>query len=52
MPQGIDIVSLKERLEAAKIYISLRGNSLRISPNVYNTEEDVAALCEVLREVT
>ena len=52
MPAGIDLVDLKDRLEAARIYISLRGNSLRISPNVYNTEADIAALCEVLREVS
>ncbi len=50
MPSGINLLDLKDRLESARIHISLRGKALRISPNVYNTGDDIAALVEVLRE--
>ena len=48
MPSGVDLVDLKSRLEASRVFVSLRGASLRLSPNVYNTPEDIAALIEVL----
>ncbi|WP_432412576.1 aminotransferase class V-fold PLP-dependent enzyme [Rasiella sp. SM2506] len=39
-----EIATLKEVLLKEKIYVSYRGKSIRISPNVYNTEEDVKKL--------
>ena len=41
--------TLSERLRQEKIYISVRGNSIRITPHVYNSEEDVQRLLGVLR---
>jgi selenocysteine lyase/cysteine desulfurase len=41
---------LFEDLKAAQIYLSFRGDFLRISPNVYNTEEDMMKLLQVLRK--
>jgi selenocysteine lyase/cysteine desulfurase len=35
-------------LHERKIYVSLRGNKLRIAPHVYNTAEDIERLFEVL----
>jgi selenocysteine lyase/cysteine desulfurase len=39
---------LFERLRAAKIYVSLREGSLRVSPYLYNTEADIDRLIAVL----
>ncbi|MDZ7773268.1 MAG: aminotransferase class V-fold PLP-dependent enzyme [Balneolaceae bacterium] len=51
LPSGLTNEELKTRLGARNIHVSLRGSAVRISPNVYNTEEDIAALMEVLKEV-
>lgn len=53
MPGSVDLSALKDSLAAESISASLRGTALRLSPNVYNDEEDVAALLDVLeRAVT
>ncbi|HST90322.1 MAG TPA: aminotransferase class V-fold PLP-dependent enzyme [Ktedonobacterales bacterium] len=39
---------LPERLAAADVYVSVRGNAIRVSPHLYNTAEDVARLFAVL----
>src|SRR5262249_5215412 len=39
---------LAARLAAAGVYVSLRGNSIRVSPHLYNTPEDVDRLFDVL----
>jgi selenocysteine lyase/cysteine desulfurase len=49
MPSGVDLVGLRDRLAADGISVSIRGTSLRVSPHVYNDEDDVAALGRVLR---
>ncbi|MFC7357776.1 aminotransferase class V-fold PLP-dependent enzyme [Jejudonia soesokkakensis] len=38
--------SIKDRLQAEKIFVSYRGNAIRVSPNVYNTEADLMKLVE------
>ncbi len=48
MPPGLDLTSLRDTLSARRIHVSLRGNALRVSPNVYNDAEDVAALVTAL----
>ena len=40
--------SLVEALAKERVYISLRGESLRITPHVYNSEDDVERLVHVL----
>ncbi len=51
-PKGsIDLKALKETLMAKRIYVSVRGNSIRVSPNVYNTKEDFEKLCSELIRV-
>lgn len=50
MPSGIDLAVLTASLERRKVVASLRGSALRLSPNVYNTPEDMEALLQVLRE--
>jgi selenocysteine lyase/cysteine desulfurase len=49
MPVGLELEALKAELEARRIFVSLRGSALRVSPNVYNDESDVEALIEALR---
>ncbi len=52
MPPGLEIESLVRLLRERRVHVSLRGSAVRISPNVYNDEEDVAALTEVIRDVS
>ncbi len=42
---------LPEKLAAAKVYASVRGSSLRVTPHLYNTDEDIEKLLAVLRRV-
>lgn len=51
LPAALTNEELKARLGERDIHVSLRGSAVRISPNVYNDEEDIAALLEVLRSV-
>jgi selenocysteine lyase/cysteine desulfurase len=39
---------LPERLTAARVFASVRGDALRITPHLYNTEQDRLRLLEVL----
>ena len=48
VPAGRELGALQAGLEEARIYTSLRGDALRVSPNVYNDEGDIAALQAVL----
>lgn len=41
---------LPARLAAANVYVSLRGESIRVSPHLYNTRQDVERLFAVLAE--
>ena len=40
---------LHERMHAADVIVSLRGNSIRVSPHFYNTEQDLNRLLAVLQ---
>jgi selenocysteine lyase/cysteine desulfurase len=48
MPEGLELRALKTALEERGISVSLRGQALRVSPNVYNEAADVDALIEAL----
>lgn len=43
--------SLLESLAKQRIYVSLRGRSIRVTPHVYNSEKDIERLLEVLKNV-
>lgn len=47
-PPGAELTAIKRRLDRRKVFVSLRGSALRISPNVYNDEADISALEESL----
>jgi selenocysteine lyase/cysteine desulfurase len=42
---------LPERLAAARVYAAVRLGRLRISPHVYNNEEDCARCVAALRDI-
>ena len=43
--------ALPERLARERVYVSARGDSLRVTPHLYNDEADVERLVAVLRAV-
>lgn len=47
-PHGVP-QTLLQHLEENKIYVSVRGNSIRLSPHLYNDLQDVERLFEVLK---
>jgi selenocysteine lyase/cysteine desulfurase len=49
LPKSIDNQAFTNKLLANKIIISNRGVAIRVSQNVYNTEDDLWALVEVLK---
>lgn len=51
LPERIDIRRLKEQLDQERIFVSLRGNAVRISPHVYNTAGDMERLVGLLKGV-
>lgn len=48
VPKSSDLEKIKASLRKHKIYVSIRGNAIRISQNVYNREEDLTKLTKVL----
>ena len=40
LPVGIDMKRLKQNLQDRHIYVSQRGNAIRIAPHLYNDEKD------------
>ena len=48
MPEGLDLDTLEAELESRRIFVSLGGSALRVSPHVFNHEGDVGALIEAL----
>ncbi len=51
LPAHISTDSLLLKLKENNVLVSVRGNFVRISTNVFNEEADVAALTEVLLEI-
>lgn len=49
LPDGIS-ERLVRRLSDARVYVSVRGNAIRIAPHLYNDESDIERLFAVLRE--
>lgn len=47
-PKGMP-AGLLETLHFKKVYVSVRGDAIRVSPHLYNTDADVEKLFEVLK---
>lgn len=50
LPSSVNLENLQETLKKAKISVSVRGESVRVSPHLYNEEGDLARLADILRE--
>ena len=50
LPPGADLERLKRALARHRVGVSFRGSSVRVSPNVYNTRDDVEALIAAFGE--
>lgn len=50
-PAGLDLNQVRAELAARKIFVSIRGDAIRVSPHVYNDEADLARLADALRRV-
>lgn len=48
LPQGINAEVLKKELELNRVYVSVRGEFLRISINVFNEPKDLQVLMDVI----
>ncbi len=49
LPITIDLNELKKKLDESQIFLSARGEYLRISVNVFNTEDDITKLIEAIK---
>ena len=49
LPHGLP-TGFTERLTDARVYVSLRGDSIRVAPHLYNDDRDVDRFIAVLRE--
>ncbi|MCY7359541.1 MAG: hypothetical protein LH609_19215 [Rudanella sp.] len=50
LPNTAHPVAVQQALLARKVSVSVRGRALRVSPNVYNDQNDVDAFVAVLKE--
>jgi selenocysteine lyase/cysteine desulfurase len=49
LPHGLP-AGFTERLAEARVYVSLRGDSIRAAPHLYNDDRDVERFIAVLRK--
>jgi selenocysteine lyase/cysteine desulfurase len=49
LPGGLP-AGLADRLAAARVFVSVRGDSIRVAPHLYNDERDGQRFVSVLRE--
>lgn len=50
LPKGFDIDKFKTQLNKNNIYLSVRGDYVRIASHLYNNDRDVEALLQVLKQ--
>lgn len=48
LPASANKNDVLQELQKRKVFVSLRGNNIRVSPHVYNDADDIAALMEAL----
>ncbi|UJP67074.1 aminotransferase class V-fold PLP-dependent enzyme [Mongoliitalea daihaiensis] len=48
LPSGIERTDLLKALEEAQVYVSVRGEGIRVSLHLFNTQEDIQAFIDVL----
>lgn len=50
LPEGANSILLKPILEKHNVFVSFRGDAIRVAPNVYNDRADLNALTKALEE--
>ena len=50
LPDKINPLNLKNRLDKENIYISLRGSNIRVSLNIFNDVQDIERLISVIKK--
>lgn len=50
LPKTIDLVVLKKHFEAQQVFVSFRGDAIRVSPHLYNTKEDFKKLVSCFKK--
>lgn len=50
LPPHLNLDALKAAFTKYKVYVSFRGNAIRIAPNVYNTPADFGRLLKAIRK--
>ena len=48
--KGKDVEEVRRKLEANRVFVSIRGDAVRVSPHVYNIKEDMERLANILIE--
>lgn len=51
LPDGVEVAQVKDLLASQQIYVSVRGNSIRVSSHVYNNAEDIQKLLACFEQV-
>lgn len=51
LPKHLDLQNVKDELIKKRVYVSYRGDAIRVSPNVYNTREDLKRLTLALLQI-
>ena len=51
LPKHIDLSKLKQQLIENNIYVSYRGDAIRVSPNVYNDESDFEKMISCFQNI-
>ena len=51
IPEFVAIETLKQQFEKNSIFVSIRGNYIRISPHLYNTKEDFTQLVNCIKTI-
>ena len=51
LPKHIDLEKLKAEFSKQNIFVSFRGNAIRVSPNVYNSKVDFEKLVQCFKNV-
>ena len=49
LPENVHLNRLKHSLEQEQVYVSLRGDAVRIAPHLYNDREDLKKLSDCLK---
>ena len=50
LPDGVSAQALARSLAERAVHVSVRGSSVRITPHLYNTDDDTERLLEAIRD--